>query len=392
MRGTVLYKRANSSCFAVDQGFWAAKRNFSKAVFISTNQAGKGLEKNRVLATCRCCILWVPVPDHWWGLQGVAGDGPEPQGHTEPVWCAENRRGSVLWPPGVQGVGSMSALLVGRKTSGNNAPMSLHRVCLVCLSLSGQTSSYSLSCKHRGFVLDCYRLPLLWWCQAFFSHPMSKRSGEQFLTVPSGWDWDLPLPTRLFRFSTCICCTAEHLQLYWLSSHLGFLLVCCRIQSLLLFFTPKPITPSWRLAVTSCGHQVLTPAVSALAKPVPVPLLGATNPPSPPGFWGSAGIPHEFSRTLSSPALWSSAGPYTHSSHPAIPVKVFSMNRASSESYVDTKICWGVLSRGISAILCTHGRQQSNSCKQMLPAVTWMGLVREKLHILDEHQAFLKNE
>lgn len=144
----------------------------------------------------------------------MAGDGPEPQGHTEPVWCAENRRGSVLWPPGVQGVGSMSALLVGRKTSGNNAPMSLHRVCLVCLSLSGQTSSYSLSCKHRGFVLDCYRLPLLWWCQAFFSHPMSKRSGEQFLTVPSGWDWDLPLPTRLFRFSTCICCTAEHLQLY----------------------------------------------------------------------------------------------------------------------------------------------------------------------------------
>lgn len=77
-----------------------------------------------------------------------------------------------------------------------------------------------------------------------------------------------------------------------------------------------------------CGHQVLTPAVSALAEPVPVPLMGATNPPLSPYFCDSAGLPHEFSRTWSSPALWSSAGPYTHLSHPAIPMKVCSMNRA----------------------------------------------------------------
>lgn len=93
MRGTVLHKRTNSSCFAADKGFQAANRNASEAVFIRTIPAGKGLEKNCVLATCRSCILWVPVPDHWRGLLGCSS---EPQGHTQPAWCAENRRGSVL--------------------------------------------------------------------------------------------------------------------------------------------------------------------------------------------------------------------------------------------------------------------------------------------------------
>lgn len=97
MRGTVLHKRANSTCFAVDQGFQAANRNASKAVFTRTIPAGKGLEKNCVLATCRSCIVSLPVPDSGRGCLGVAGDGPEPHEHTQPVWCAESSRGSVLW-------------------------------------------------------------------------------------------------------------------------------------------------------------------------------------------------------------------------------------------------------------------------------------------------------
>lgn len=185
---------------------------------------------------------------------------------------------------------------------------------------------------------------------------------------------------------------AEHLQLYWLSSHLGFFV--CFLQNTIsaLLLQIQTITSSWRLTVTSCGHQILTPAISALAKPVPVPLLGATISPLAPGFWDSAGLSHEFSRTLSSPALWTSADPYSHPFHPAIPVRVCSMNRAiirESCGHKRSPQC-SVLSRGISAILCSHGCQQSNSCKQMLPAVTRMGLVCDKLHILDEHPAFWK--
>lgn len=59
---------------------------------------------------------------------------------------------------------------------------------------------------------------------------------------------------------------------------------------------------------------------------------------------------------------------------------------------MEMKISQGVLSRGISVILHSHRHQQSNSCKQMLPAVTWMGLVHDKWHILDEHLAFPKCE
>lgn len=60
----------------------------------------------------------------------------------------------------------------------------------------------------------------------------------------------------------------------------------------------------------------------------PCALLGATNPLLTPDFWDSAGLPHKFCRTLSSPALRSSAGPNTHPSHPTIPMKVCSMNRS----------------------------------------------------------------
>lgn len=45
-------------------------------------------------------------------------------------------------------------LFVVKKTSGHKPSVSLRWVCLVLLSLGGHTSSYSLYCKHRGFVLS----------------------------------------------------------------------------------------------------------------------------------------------------------------------------------------------------------------------------------------------
>lgn len=101
MRGAFLHKRANSSCFTDDQGFQAANRNVSEAVSIKTIPAGKGLKKNCVLATCRCCILWVPVPEHWQGLLGCGWGWPRaPRAHTVYVVCREHEglSPSVLGP------------------------------------------------------------------------------------------------------------------------------------------------------------------------------------------------------------------------------------------------------------------------------------------------------
>lgn len=91
-----MHERANPSCFADDQGFQAANRNVSEAVFIRTIPAGKGPEKSCVLTT-RGHYIWCLCQTTGGGCWGVAGDGPEPHGHSQPAWSAGNTRGSVLW-------------------------------------------------------------------------------------------------------------------------------------------------------------------------------------------------------------------------------------------------------------------------------------------------------
>lgn len=101
MRGTVLRERANSSCFADDQGFQAANGNVSEAVSIRTIPAGKGLEKNCISTVSRRCIHWVPVPDHWWELLGCGWAWPRaPRAPTACMACREHEglTPSVLGP------------------------------------------------------------------------------------------------------------------------------------------------------------------------------------------------------------------------------------------------------------------------------------------------------
>lgn len=280
----------------------------------------------------------------------------------------------------------MSVLFVWKKkTSGNKPPVSLHWVCLAFLSSGGHTSSYSLCCKHRfcSRLLQAASLVV----PVFFSHPMSKGLGAQSLTVPPVWDWtSAPSHQVVWTFHTHLWHGRAFTAVLTLFTSRFFCLFS--VEYNLCSCSSHPSLPSWRLTVTSWGHQVLTPAESALPKLVPVPLLGTTNPPLSPDFWDSAGLPHEFSRTLSSPVLWN---PYTHPSHPAIPAKVCPMDRAiirQLRGHEDLPGC--AKQRHLCHILFTW--KPANSCKQMLPAVTWMGLVCDKLHILDEFWAFLKNE
>lgn len=130
------------------------------------------------------------------GCWGVAGHGPEPHGHTQPAWHAENMRGSLLRclaPRCVMGRKQFYALC-GEK---NEWPQTL------CVPPLGLSCSSQFRWSHFKLlpVLQTQRfcsllwLPLLWWCHVFFSHPVSKGPEAWSLTVPSVWDWDLsPFP------------------------------------------------------------------------------------------------------------------------------------------------------------------------------------------------------
>lgn len=384
-------ERERTICFADDQGLGAANGNVSSAVSIRIIPAGKGLEElNCVSSSCRLCLCQTPAPE-WWLVPPSCG-----WGWPRPPWapstcrvCGERGELScpVPGPTGVQRGGITSLLLAGIKQAATNPSVSLHLGCLVFLGLGGHSSRYCLCCqlRHWGFVLGHYRLvslPLPWSCHIFFSHSVGR------CAVPSHDPWvglgPHPLPTRLVLTLPMLLSQGRAFPAVFSPFKSKFFLHY-EIQSLLSFFIPKPSplpggweSPSpWPPSPCSWGAQpALTPAASALGVCAhtppggPKPSLGPW-PPLLRLHWDSAELPHEVFRTWSSPApqsfCWSLHSPL---SSLQFSWRSTSWTELSSQCYVGIKINQGVLSRGISVILHSHGCQQSHSCKQVF---MWFG-------------------